>query len=277
MRIILLLLSVYLLSMSSGCTKIADEGFEYNDETAIEANTNRKADISNVGLEVLNQKSNDNKSSNTWLTILVVFLILLNFFILVVAVIIPLRKYPSKHKMISDLLEDDQIRSIINNQVKYQISQTNMPREKIIPQPVISEKKINEITDVIVQRALECVNLELNNLKDITENTTIQVDKSVKPSIEVLFYRSKNGKILQEAVSEKEGLFKIFDVADNDAKFEYCGGVINPDFFIDICDFVNNPRDIPDFTSIETIVPGEVKKNNNGNWEVIKTAKIKFK
>jgi hypothetical protein len=91
------------------------------------------------------------------------------------------------------------------------------------------------------------------------------------------FYKSKNGKILiEELHNSTDALFRVFNIKGNDAKFEYCGGVINQDFFTDICSFSNNPSDIPNKTRITTSIPGTVIKDSNNNWEVVEKAKIKF-
>jgi hypothetical protein len=89
------------------------------------------------------------------------------------------------------------------------------------------------------------------------------------------FFRSKQGKILQEETSRENAIFKIYSKG-SETKFEYCGGVQNPDFFTEICSFENNPADIPNKTKITTTVPGIVKKDSDNSWEVITPAKIKF-
>lgn len=277
MRYLFLLLSVLLLTMTSGCTETGNESSRINIEKSQSSETIETSSKTHSEQISSNQVKEENDTSNKWLSILVVLLILLNIFILTVAIISSLKRYPFKEKIISDLLKDDRIKNLIKTQVTQQFVQKNMVKEKLISQPIISDKKLNEIVDEVVQRALECVNLELNISKDVTENTSIQIQENEKASMKILYYRTKHGTILQEAVNENEGVFKVFDIAENEAKFEYCGGAINPDFFIDICIFENNPQEIPDFTTIETTLPGKVEKDNNGNWEIITTARIKFK
>lgn len=97
------------------------------------------------------------------------------------------------------------------------------------------------------------------------------------PNSDDKFFKSKNGKILiEELYSSADSSFRVFNITGNDANFEYCGGVINPDFFTDVCSFVNNPSDVPNKTRITTTIPGTVKKDSNNKWEIIEKAKIKF-
>lgn len=91
------------------------------------------------------------------------------------------------------------------------------------------------------------------------------------------FFKTKNGKtLLEELVSRDESSFRVFDINDNKAKFEYCGKIVNTDFFDGVCQFLNNPLDVPDKTKILTTIPGVVKKNINGDWTVESQAQIKF-
>lgn len=91
------------------------------------------------------------------------------------------------------------------------------------------------------------------------------------------YYKFKNGKVLIEEVSGIEGAsFKVFNINGNEAEFAYCGGVVNQDFFTDVCSFGNNPSDVPNKTKIITTAPGAVKKDSNNRWEVTEKAVIKF-
>lgn len=131
---------------------------------------------------------------------------------------------------------------------------------------------------------------KLNSLERKIGNLQEQVNKTLnmqkpedvnpKPSQitneRIKFFRTKQGKILQDELPTESGAsFKIFEINASEAKFEYCGGVTNPDFFDGICDFANNPADIPHKTKIITVSPGKVKKDND-NWIIDKPAKIKF-
>jgi len=91
------------------------------------------------------------------------------------------------------------------------------------------------------------------------------------------FFKTKNGKILQEELPNIDGSsFKVFNINNNEAKFEYCGGIVNSDFFDGVCLFQNNPADVPNKTNIVTTTPGVVKKDNDGIWIVETVATIKF-
>jgi len=68
----------------------------------------------------------------------------------------------------------------------------------------------------------------------------------------------------------------VIDIENDKAKFEYCGGVVNTDFFEDICTFENNPAEVPNKTKIITTVPGIVRRDNNNVWNIEERAKIKF-
>jgi hypothetical protein len=120
---------------------------------------------------------------------------------------------------------------------------------------------------------------KVNNLSKSSDiDTKNKVVENIKPENEgIKYFRSKQGRfLLEEVVNESEGAFKVFDIKGNEARFEYCGGVVNSDFFTDICSFENNPADIPNKIKIKTIIAGVVKKDHNSNWEVYTPAKIKF-
>jgi len=137
-----------------------------------------------------------------------------------------------------------------------------------------NEDKILKIEKQLVELK-ELINRISENKKP---DSYAKVVEPLKTTIEhIIFYRSKQGKILQDEVSNKsDGAFKVFNINGNEAKFEYCGNVVNSDYFTDICVFENNPADIPNKTEIKTTSPGTVKKINEGNWEVYVPAKIKF-
>jgi hypothetical protein len=136
----------------------------------------------------------------------------------------------------------------------------------------LTDKEINAIVDVVVSRVLECVKLDF---QDSSHKSDI-INNAEKSNSDVIFFRSKQGKTLQEEVNdESEAVFKVFNIKNNEANFKYCGGVKNPDYFGDECNFENRPYEI-NYTNIKTTTPGVVKKDNNGNWEVTTPAKIKF-
>jgi len=110
------------------------------------------------------------------------------------------------------------------------------------------------------------------------QNTTKTEERVIQetPISNVKFFRTKNEKTLQDELPSESGAsFKIFNINNNEAKFEYCGDIVNTNFFAEICTFENNPADVPHKKEIKTTTPGTVKKDNN-NWVVDKPAKIKF-
>jgi hypothetical protein len=112
----------------------------------------------------------------------------------------------------------------------------------------------------------------------ISHNDSEQPERSQsKENLDIRFFGSKQGTILLEEVStENIAVFKVFNIKDNEAKFIYCGGIQNPDWFGEIVEFANNPQEIPNKSKIDTITPGIVKKDSSNNWVVTIPAKIKF-
>ena len=118
-----------------------------------------------------------------------------------------------------------------------------------------------------------------NNMNEVnTKYIPKSTDHKGKASAtEEIFFKTKNGKVLQEKLLRaQESAFKVYDINNYEAKFDYCGGVVNPDFFDGVCNFENNPAKIESIRNIETTTPGIVKKDNNGDWVVETSAIIKF-
>lgn len=118
-----------------------------------------------------------------------------------------------------------------------------------------------------------------NNMNEVkTKHIPKSTDLKGKVfATEEIFFKTKNGKVLQEKLlSAQESAFKVYDINYNEAKFDYCGGVVNPDFFDGVCNFENNPAKIESIRNIETTTPGIVKKDNNDDWVVETPAIIKF-
>lgn len=145
-------------------------------------------------------------------------------------------------------------------------------------------KKVNELY-IRVNRAEKSLVDEQQNKPKINEKHEVKTNPTPKGSsfqgkvstTEKIFFKTKNGKALQEKLpSAQESAFKVYDINNNEAKFKYCGGVVNPDFFDGVCNFENNPAKIETIRKIETTAPGKVKKDNNGNWMVENPATIKF-
>ena len=134
------------------------------------------------------------------------------------------------------------------------------------------ERRLGELKSDVDRLKKHEVGAKTAQLDNIQPKSSQQKD-----SLDVKFYRSKQGKVLLEEISnESDAAFKVFNIRDNQAKFEYCGGVQNPDWFGEIAEFVNNPQEIPNKTKIDTTTPGIVKKDSNYNWVVTIPVKIKF-
>lgn len=135
----------------------------------------------------------------------------------------------------------------------------------------LSEKDLNLIVDSVI----ECIRLteeekshqsKLINGPNAIENR--QIEK---------YFKTKNGKILQEELPNSGGSsFRVYNINNNEAIFEYCGEIVNTDFFDSVCIFQNNPLEVPNKKKILTTSPGKVKKDNTGNWVVESPATIKF-
>lgn len=149
-----------------------------------------------------------------------------------------------------------------------------------------SEGSITMYVDKLQQleRRLGELKSDVDKLKKQEVGTkTAQLDNEQPKSsqqqenLDVKFFRSKQEKILLEEVSnESDAAFEVFNIKENEAKFRYCGGIQNPDWFGEIVEFANNPLEIPNKIKIDTITPGIVKKDSNNNWVVTIPAKIKF-
>ena len=187
------------------------------------------------------------------------------WFVMIVLFFISRRKYnqpsePNKDQIINTVLESQRIanRFFSNNHNK------THPNIKPIEEKIaLIEKQIIQLQNKEVSKG------EKEYEKSPESLNTIKGDDK--------FFKSKNGKILiEELHSSSDASFRVFNITGNDAKFEYCGGVINQDFFTDVCSFANNPSDVPNKTRITTTIPGTVKKDSNNKWEVVEKAKIKF-
>jgi hypothetical protein len=145
-------------------------------------------------------------------------------------------------------------------------------------QPNKSPQSINLIDNKIAVLETQVKELQKReNNEGRRKNTEENVSDLQSKIDDVKYFKSKNGKMLiEELQNSSDASFKIFNVIENEAKFEYCGGVVNQDFFTDVCSFANNPSDVPNKTKITTMVPGVVKKDSNNIWEVTDKARIKF-
>jgi hypothetical protein len=196
---------------------------------------------------------------------------LLRIGIILVAIIIGLGAFfffIFKRKIASVVTGNKKIKNFIAKEIPAQI------KDKTSHQ--ISNKQIDEIVEKITPIIIERI------IPTLIDRITPAIIKRVKLAgaskpAGVEFFRSKQGKTLLEEVSdEREASFKVFDINHSEAKFEYCGGVVNIDFFNDICTFENNPAKVPNKTKIITAAPGTVREGSNSSWEVDTPAKIKF-
>ena len=123
--------------------------------------------------------------------------------------------------------------------------------------------KTEEKTNNVSQKNLQVLNEKSKESSKITNEN-------------ILYFRSKSVKTLIDELNCDDGAaFKVSDIKESEANFEYCGNVVNADFFTGICSFDNNPDTIPYKTKITTIEKGIVRKENN-KWEVTTPAKIRF-
>lgn len=134
---------------------------------------------------------------------------------------------------------------------------------------LLGEKDIMMISD----RVIKYMKDEQNKFVEIS---CIACDKKDEDS-DSKYFRSKNKNIfIEELKNSKDASFRVFDIRGDEAKYEYCGGVVNQDYFMDVCSFTNNPSDIPKKTKITTVTHGVVKKDSINGWMVKEKAKIKF-
>lgn len=137
------------------------------------------------------------------------------------------------------------------------------------------ENKMNQIS-----KELKDIQAELTELKKRLNSKPPESDESENDEPEkepdVIYFRFKNNTELQQQVSnEQDAEFKVFNIENNQASFEYCGSVKNPEYFRHVCSFDKNPFSIDSPNKVITTQPGIVKLENE-KWIVTKKAKIKF-
>ena len=111
--------------------------------------------------------------------------------------------------------------------------------------------------------------------RNLTSN--FRNSNTIGAKFDTKFFRSKHGKVLQDELPSQSGAsYKIFDITGSVAKFEYCGGVVNPNLLEDVCDFDNNPADVPDKKRIITTTAGKARRDSYSNWTVVEPAMIRF-
>lgn len=191
--------------------------------------------------------------------------LIVTWFVMIVLFFISRRKNhqpsePNRDQIITTVLGSQRIAKKFSSSDFYKSTPNIKPIEDRI---ALIEKRVSELQNKEVSKGE----------KDVKEEAEI---KKVT-YIDEKFFKSKNGKILIEELNNStDASFRVFNISGNGAKFEYCGGVINQDFFTDVCSFANNPSDVPNKIRITTTIPGTVKKDSNNKWEVVEKAKIKF-
>jgi hypothetical protein len=139
-----------------------------------------------------------------------------------------------------------------------------------------------------IERKLQMVEEELQQLKNLPQTDSkqpiINVSQDVPENIPVVefnvkYLKMKSGDYLsQESDSQENCKFKLFDINGDTAKFEFCGNeqdaIANKNATFDtVCEDSNY---VANATHIENLEPGEVRRQPDGKWKVIKKAKIKF-
>jgi len=129
----------------------------------------------------------------------------------------------------------------------------------------------------ILEEQLRELDSKINILQSKDLNGSFTKDENKLESSEVKFFSGKSNKTLQGELSNGSGAkFKIFNINGNRAEFEYCGSIINENWFDGIADITNGASEIlNNKLNIITTKPGIVIKED-GNWRVEKRGEIKF-
>jgi hypothetical protein len=131
-----------------------------------------------------------------------------------------------------------------------------------------------------LKKKLQTVEDELQQLKNLIQTTGVppKIEKPVVKS-NVIYLKTKSGDYLyHESDNQENSKFKLFDINGDKAKFEFCGNeqsaIDNKNSIFDnVCEYSNYSSGVTHITNIE---PGEVYRQHDGRWKVIKKAKIKF-
>jgi hypothetical protein len=208
----------------------------------------------------LENKKPDSSNAGIWIALFVSWLVLIVMFFIFRKEISQPTEF-NQEKIITTVLESHRI------EAKFIWS-----GHKKLPQSI---EQINAKIETLAAQVKELQNKQ--NLAGEKNNTEENVFVTQTQSDILKYFKSKNGRILTEELQDStDASYKVFSIKDNEAKFEYCGGVVNQDSFTDVCSFANNPSDIPNKTKITTTTPGIVRKDSNNKWEVVEKAKIKF-
>lgn len=138
------------------------------------------------------------------------------------------------------------------------------------------QNKRQELLDKkrLLEEEIKKIDSELKQL-DYQNKDDFDKSESGIESEKIIYCSLRGDKKLYESEKNYDS-FKVFDIDNNTAKFEYCGDPININYFDDVASFVNNPYDIPNVERIITIEPGIVEKDEKNEWVIKKRVKIKF-
>jgi len=137
--------------------------------------------------------------------------------------------------------------------------------EELLRQKKILEEQLREIDN------------KINILQSKDSGGSFIKDENKPESREVKYFSGKIDKILEGELSNSSGAkFKIFNIDGNRAEFEFCGSVINENWFDGVADIMNDVSEtLNNKNNIITTKPGIVVKEG-GNWRVEKRVEIKF-
>ena len=149
------------------------------------------------------------------------------------------------------------------------------------------EQNFNNRSEVGIEELLRQKNALEEQLREINNKISILhskdsggafvKDENKLESREVKFFSGKSNKELNgELSSSSDAKFKVFNINGNRAEFEYCGSVINENWFEGVADVMNGVDEtLNNKKNIITTKPGIVVKED-GNWKVEKRVEIKF-
>jgi hypothetical protein len=140
--------------------------------------------------------------------------------------------------------------------------------------------KLNKLERDLGQRISE-LEQEVKEIKLLLlPQPTKEDSKQEKQHFTTKYLKEKNGEFLShETNNAEEGKFKLVNIQENKAHFEFSGQVsdfVSPDYFDKACEFTNNPKNLNPIKNIKTVEKGDVEFQSDGSWKVIKKAKIKF-
>jgi len=129
----------------------------------------------------------------------------------------------------------------------------------------------------VLEEQLREIDSKIKTLQPKDSGGSFAEGENKLESGEVKFFSGKFDKILEGELSNGSGAnFKIFNIDQNQAEFEYCGSVKNENYFDSIAKITNDISDnLSSKREIITVKPGVVVKEG-GNWKVDQRVEIKF-